>query len=110
MTMTPIKKIRGPGVSLMKNERPRCHYLKFQDEIKIVPQIADFKHYFSVNLGYLETLRAKQFVCRIMDMFREDLSQRFASFLARIGLPEVSNKQNRPASSKSASLRSPVSS
>ena len=88
MTMTKSTRRRTPGTSLMQNERPRYHYLEFPDEIPIVPQIADFKHYFSSHLSYLESLRRKQFVCRISDLFREDLSQRFAAYLARIGLPE----------------------
>lgn len=89
MTMTQINKKKTPGTSLMQNERPRYHYLEFPDEIPIVPQIADFKHYFSSHLSYLESLRRRQFVCRISDLFREDLSQRFAAYLARIGLPEL---------------------
>lgn len=89
LTMTKINKKKTPGTSLMQNERPRYHYLEFPDEIPIVPQIADFKHYFSAHLSYMEWLRSKQFVCRITELFREDLSQRFAAYLARIGLPEL---------------------
>jgi hypothetical protein len=89
MTMTPINKSKTPGTTLMQNERPRYHYLEFPEEIPIVPQIADFKHYFSVHLNYLQSLRTKQFVCRLSELFREDLSQRFASYLARVGLPEM---------------------
>ena len=89
MTMTQINRKKTPGTSLMQNERPRYHYLEFPDEIPVVPQIADFKHYFSAHLSYLESLRTRQFVCRITDLFREDLSQRFAAYLARIGLPEL---------------------
>jgi hypothetical protein len=44
-------------------------------------------HYFSVNISYLEQIRPTNFVCQISELFREDLSQRFAAFLARIGLP-----------------------
>lgn len=100
MTMTQINKKKPPGTSLMQNERPRYHYLEFPNETPIVPQIADFKHYFSINLSYLESLRSKQFVCRISDLFREDLSQRFAAYLARIGLPEL-KKASAPQSSQS---------
>lgn len=89
LTMAQINKKKTPGTSLMQNERPRYHYLEFPDEIPVVPQIADFKHYFSVHLSYLESVRQKHFVCRITELFREDLSQRFAAYLARIGLPEL---------------------
>ncbi len=89
LTMAKINKRKTPGTSLMLNERPRYHYLEFPDEIPVVPQIADFKHYFSVHLSYVESLQRKQFVCRITELFREDLSQRFAAYLARIGLPDL---------------------
>ncbi len=89
LSMAPINKNKTEGKNLRNNERPRYHYLEFPDDVPVVPQIADFKHYFSVHLSYIESLRSKQFVCRISDMFREDLSQRFAAYLARIGLPEL---------------------
>ncbi|WP_330085270.1 hypothetical protein [Methylocystis iwaonis] len=89
MAMAKINKGATEGKTLRQNERPRYHYLEFHDDIPIVPQVADFKHYFSANLTYIEAIRNKQFVCRITDLFREDLSQRFAAYLARIGLPDI---------------------
>jgi hypothetical protein len=86
-----------------QNERPRYHYLSFPDNVPIVPSIADFKHYFSVNLVYLEKLRQKHFVCRLSELYREDLSQRFAAYLSRIGLPTIPTAGDAiPAQSKSA--------
>jgi hypothetical protein len=87
--MAAINEKKTPGDMLMKNERPRYHYLNFPDEIPIVPGIVDFKHYLSVSLTYLEKARPKKFVCRLSELFREDLSLRFAGYLARIGLPEI---------------------
>lgn len=89
MTMAPISKKSSEFNFLKNNERPRYHYLDFPDDIPIVAQVADFKHYFSAHLSYLESIRSKQFVCRVGDMFREHLSQRFAAYLARIGLPDI---------------------
>ena len=89
LKMSPINKARTPGDMLMKNERPRYHYLDFPDGIPIVPMIADFKHFFSVNINYLEKIRPQKFVCRLSELYREDLSQRFAAYLARIALPET---------------------
>jgi len=87
LSMEPINKKKSPGKSLMQNERPRYHYIEFPTEVSIVPSIIDFKHYFSVSTKYLESIREIQFVCRISELYREDISQRFASFLSRIGLP-----------------------
>lgn len=89
LTMAPINKNRTPGEWLMINERPRYHYLDFPDDIQIVPSIVDFKHYFSVSITYLNKVRPQKFVCRLSELFREDLSQRFAAYLARIGLPDL---------------------
>ena len=85
--MEQIRKKKTPGTTLMQNERPRYHYLDFPDTVPLVASVADFKHYFSVHVSYLESIKSKNFVCRLSDLFREDVSQRFASYLARIGLP-----------------------
>jgi hypothetical protein len=89
LTMASINKKKTPGVMLMQNERPRYHYLDFPADVHIVPSVADFKHYFSVSVAYLEKVGKNNFVCRLSELYREDLSQRFASYLARIGLPEI---------------------
>lgn len=76
---------------LLQNETPRYHYIDFKNEIGIVPSVIDFKHYFSLNAEYLYSIKKENFVCKISELYREDISQRFASFLSRIGLPD-SNK------------------
>ncbi len=72
---------------IRSNQDQRFHYVEFPDQIPIVPSVIDFKHYFSVNGNYLKGLKKSHFVCRVSELYREDISQRFASFLARIGLP-----------------------
>jgi len=99
LTMAPISKNRTPGEWLMKNERPRYHYLDFPANIPIVASIADFKHYFSVSITYLDKMRSQNFVCRLSELFREDLSQRFAAYLARIGLPDLSGAEKNETAS-----------
>jgi hypothetical protein len=83
----PINKKKSPGTMLMQNERPRYHYIDCPPNIPLVASVADFKHYFSIHVSYLEKVRNKNFVCRLSDLFREDVSQRFAAYLGRIGLP-----------------------
>ena len=85
--MEPITKGKTPGKTLMQNERPRYHYIDFPENIPLVASVADFKHYFYVHVSYLEKIRRTNFVCRLSDLFREDVSQRFAAYLGRIGLP-----------------------
>lgn len=91
MQMQQIKQNSTQGKYLKSNQLPRFHYLEFPDSIPIVPSVIDFKHYFSVNVNYLHRVKKTKFVCSVSSLFREDISQRFASYLARIGLPELSN-------------------
>lgn len=85
--MEPINRKKTGGTMLANNERPRYHYIEFSPEVPIVPSVVDFKHYFSVNIKYLKKVKSTNLVCSISDIYRADLSQRFASYLARIGLP-----------------------
>jgi hypothetical protein len=77
------------GDFLKTNQRERYHYLEFSDGVLIVPQVIDFKHYFSVTLKKLEDFRLRGFVCSVSPLFREQISQRFANYLSRIGLPDA---------------------
>lgn len=85
--MEPINKKKTPGNMIRQNNDPRYHHLKFSGDVDIVPSIIDFKHYFSLNVQYLTNIRETNFVCKVKELYREDISQRFASFLSRIGLP-----------------------
>jgi hypothetical protein len=87
MQMQTINRNKTPGKSLRLNETARYHYLEFPEELQIVPSVIDFKHYFSVNVSYLKKVKTKRFVCKVAELYREDIAQRFASFLSRIGLP-----------------------
>ena len=78
---------KSPGQFLMQNQNPRYHFITFSSDINIVPSVIDFKHYFSVHISYLENIKKNSFVCTVSELYREDISQRFASFLSRIGLP-----------------------
>jgi hypothetical protein len=73
---------------LKQNQNPRYHYLEFDKSIQIVDSVIDFKHYFTVNVRYLDKHKVDSFVGKVSELFRENISHRFASFLSRIGLPE----------------------
>jgi hypothetical protein len=87
MKMVEISRTKSPGTFLRNNEIPRYHYLEFGSKIPAVPSVVDFKHYFSVNVVYLKKHKRCHYVCRLSSLYREDVGQRFASFLARIALP-----------------------
>jgi hypothetical protein len=73
---------------ILNNEIPRYHYLDFPAESHLATSIIDFKHYFSLNTKYLVNIRTTNFVCKVSELYREKISQRFAAYLSRIGLPD----------------------
>ena len=82
------KKANGtPRRNLEHNETPRFHYIKFPKDVQMADAVVDFKHYFTVNATYLERMIKTNRVCCLPPVFRERISQRFANFLSRIGLP-----------------------
>lgn len=74
--------------SLRNNEVPRYHFMEFQETVPVVDSIADFKHYFTVSLSSLYSVMSEQRVCSLQTLYRERISQRFAEYLSRIGLPD----------------------
>jgi hypothetical protein len=93
LTMMTFQKDKTPYKNIKDNQNPRYHYLEFPrgSGISVIPiTVIDFKHYFTVTITYLESIRLTNFVCKIKPLYREDISQRFASFLSRIGLPPKS--------------------
>jgi hypothetical protein len=90
MNMAKINQGATPGKTLRQNQTPRYHYLEFPANIPIVSSVIDFKHYFTVNVEYLKKHKKANFICQIGPLYREDVSQRFSSYLSRIGLPENS--------------------
>lgn len=87
LKMQQIKKGKTPDKYIKNNTDQRYHYIEFAENIPIVNSVIDFKHYFTVNTAYLKLHREKSFICKISPLYRERLSQRFANFLSRIGLP-----------------------
>jgi hypothetical protein len=51
------KKPKSHYDDMKKNEIPRYHFLRFPNSVEIPDSFIDFKHYFSVNINYLENLK-----------------------------------------------------
>lgn len=86
--MERVPKSKSAGNFLRNNERPRYHYIEFDEDVPIVPSVIDFKHYFSATVEYLMQLKSTAYLCSVAPLFREDIAQRFATYLSRVGLPE----------------------
>jgi len=73
---------------LKNNQNPRYHFLSFDDLLNIVDSVIDFKHYFTVNIKYLNLFKKNNnYIGKVVELYREDITQRFAAFLSRIALP-----------------------
>ena len=79
---------KTPAKTLMQNNNPRYHYMEFDNSVSIIPSVVDFKRFFTVDISTLYKIRSQNYVCSLNTLFRERVSQRFANFLSRIGLPE----------------------
>ena len=73
--------------NLIQNKNPRYHFLEVTSQTTLPKLVIDFKHYFSISIEYLQKIRDENFVHPIDFLYREQLSQRFANYLSRIGLP-----------------------
>jgi hypothetical protein len=74
---------------LKNNQLPRYHFFDFEKtELGIDNLVIDFKIYYSVSVDYLVYLKNTNFVYSVPPLYREQISQRFAYYLSRIGLLE----------------------
>ncbi len=73
--------------NLIQNKNPRYHFLEENSQAKLPKLVVDFKHYFSISIEYLQKIKDRNFEYPLDFLYRESLSQRFASYLSRIGLP-----------------------
>ena len=93
MKMEPINSERWSLVK--KNQTPRYHFLKGQTEYQVPELVIDFKHYYTIPRPILYSKLKDNYLATLNSLFRESLSQRFAYYLSRIGLPTI--KQEPPS-------------
>ena len=74
---------------IKQNKNDRYHFLKGQDDIKLQDLIVDFKHYLTIPYDVLVAQYKESYLATINELFRENLSCRFANYLSRIALPEI---------------------
>jgi hypothetical protein len=95
MPSLPDGKKSQAAKDLRRNNNPRYHCLPLsQAEESQEDLIVDFKHYFSVSSRYLVAVRPRALIASLNELYREDLCQRFAAFLSRIGLPSQIDAQS----------------
>jgi hypothetical protein len=73
-----------------KNHIYRYHFLESFTQLQVPELMVDFKHYFTISRDvlYEKYMNPEHCIASLRALFRENLSIRFAQYLARIGLPE----------------------
>jgi hypothetical protein len=86
--------------AILKNHQYRYHYLSTDLEYQIPELIIDFKHYYTIYRDVLYNMykNEENYVATISPLFREEISIRFAQYIARIGTPDLPavNQQAKP--------------
>lgn len=73
------------------NKDPRYHYLNSDVSLQIPDIITDFKAYYTLPPEYFAP-PMPNYLATANELFREHLSQRFAQYLSRIGLPSLTTQ------------------
>lgn len=71
------------------NLNPRYHFLKKQLDMQIQDLVIDFKQYYTIPRNTIYRKYDDKYIGTLNELFRESLSQRFAFYLSRIGLPVI---------------------
>lgn len=87
LKMQTIDKERWRNIK--NNQNPRYHFLKGEKTFQIPDLVLDFKHYYAILRDVLYDNFKDCYIGSINELFREALSQRFAYYLSRIGLPTI---------------------
>ena len=77
---------------ILGNQSYRHHFLSSYADFQIPDLILDFKHFVTAprDIVYRASFRAVH-LGTIADLYRENLSIRFAQYLSRIALPEIAD-------------------
>jgi len=81
---------KSPWKFVKQNRHPRYHYLPGDPGIGTNNMVVDFKHFYTISRDTLYRDYERCFVGSIKQLYREQLSHRFAFYLSRIGVPAIS--------------------
>ncbi len=75
----------------------RYHHIEGDHTSAIPNLVIDFKHFFTVPRDLIYKDRKKIYLITLNELFRERLSQRFANYLSRFGLPDLKIRTDNQA-------------
>ena len=74
---------------ITQQNHTRFHFLEKNQVLQVPQLVVDFKHYYTIPRNTLYKMHVEHYLVTINKLFRESLSQRFSSYLSRIGLPDL---------------------
>lgn len=83
---------------IKSNQNQRFHYFPENTTSSMPEIVVDFKHYYTIPREDIYALHKEKYKISIAPLFREDISLRFATYLARIGLPIIQDNNIQSAS------------
>lgn len=72
---------------VITNQNPRYHFLEGEIDLQMPEVVIDFKHYYTIPREILYEKLEKDYLQSLNELFREELSHRFAHYLSRVGVP-----------------------
>lgn len=89
-----MQEYKGKAIDKLKgnDEINRCHYLKGDSDFQVPNLVIDFKHFYTLPTATLYKQYSNLYLATINELFRERLSQRFANYLSRFGLPDLNEE------------------
>jgi hypothetical protein len=73
------------------NQNPRYHFIRGIQQFQFPDCVIDFKHYYTIQRDLIYKNFKSHYIGTVNVLFREQLSQRFAYHLSRIGLPVLTH-------------------
>jgi len=81
--------------TITNNQNPRYHFLNGVQPFQFPASVIDFKHYYTIQRDLIYKNFQTHYIGTINLLFREQLSQRFAYHLSRIGLPVLGSPDHK---------------
>jgi hypothetical protein len=82
---------------VITNQNSRYHFLKAKTELEMPKVVIDFKQYYTIPRDILYEILYEKFeehyLLSLNELFREELSHRFANYLSRVGVPLIPKKK-----------------
>ena len=75
---------------IKKNNVLRFHFINPSEEFQVQELVIDFKHVYTIKREIIYSHMETLYVASMAELYRENLTQRYCSFLGRVGLPEIS--------------------